>query len=107
MSNLQSTAKIVKEMLEKFPEARSNDNFLYLKVLEHISKKEGYGFKFMTVQYFLENMRFYGFPPFESVRRTRQKIQVQNPKLKGSSTTVAARAAKEKEYKDYARSNAT
>ena len=104
MLNLYKTSEIVKEVLETIPETRNSDSYLYLKVLEYISEKEGYGLKFMTVQYFLENISFYGFPPSESVRRARQKLQAKYPHLRGNSVVGAHRAAREEEHRAYAKS---
>jgi hypothetical protein len=43
-----------------------------------------------------------GIPPFETVRRARQKAQAENPELKG--TKVEARREAEEKYLEFARS---
>ena len=103
MNDLKNISQIVKEILIENPHARDNDDILYFKVCERVNPDDS----FISFQLFMYKRKDLGFPPFESVRRTRQKIQAENPDLRGSSPARAARAAKEKEYKDYARSNAT
>jgi len=102
MTNLTTTTKLVKAILEENQQARNSDSYLYLKVIEHISEEEGYGLQHMTVPFFLENMNGYGFPPFESVRRTRQKIQQTYPHLAASKKVEEYRTANEEVYRAYA-----
>ena len=103
MNDLKNTTAIVKAILEKEPQTRNSDSYLYLKVLEYISEKEGFALCFMTVPYFLENMKDYGFPPFESVRRSRQKIQATFPELAACKEVEKARMENEKVYRSFAR----
>lgn len=100
--DLKSVANLVKAILVTDPRARNSDSYLYLKVLEHISSHEGYGFKYMTVEYFLENMDYYGFPAFESVRRTRQKVQAAFPELGAERRVKRFRNSNEAEYRAFA-----
>lgn len=102
MNELKTTTKLVKAILEENKQARNSDSFLYLKVLEHISKQEGFAISHMTVPYFLENMKHYGFPGFETVRRTRQKIQAMFPELAACDKVADMRAAQEDEFRAYA-----
>ena len=102
MNELKTTTKLVKSILEENKQARNSDSFLYLKVLEHISEKEGFAINYMTVPYFLENMKDYGFPGFETVRRTRQKIQATFPELGACKQVEAMRTANEAEFWAYA-----
>lgn len=104
MDDLKTTTKIVKHILDTEPHTRNSDSFLYLKVLEYIADQHNLLFPAMTVQYFLTNLSDLPFPGFESVRRTRQKIQRNNPELKANKTVQAMRAEKEKEFLQYARS---
>ena len=104
MNELQNTTQLVKAILEEDKQARNSDSFLYLKVLEHISEKEGFAINHMTVPYFLENMKEYGFPGFETVRRTRQKVQQHHPELAASKKVAGMRMIQETEFRQYARS---
>ena len=103
MSELKNVTKIVRSILEEDKQARNSDSVLYLKVLETIAEKKGLNLYAFSVPYFLDNMKFYGFPPFESVRRTRQKIQQHYPELSADGRVAEMRLVKEEEYRDYAR----
>ena len=102
MNNLQAVSKIVKAILEEDKQARNSDSYLYLKVLDHIAHRDGIFLAGMPVPYFLENMKSLGFPPFESVRRTRQKIQADCPELAASRNVKAMRDEQEAAYWSYA-----
>ena len=103
MENLKTITNIVRVFLENEPKTRNSDSYLYLKVLEYVSKKEGFALSYMTVPYFLEHMKEYGFPPFESVRRTRQKLQEKYPELAAADSVQAMRHDKEAAYLKYVR----
>lgn len=104
MDDLNTTTKIVKHILTTNPHTRNSDSFLYLKVLEYIADQQGLMFPAMTVQYFLTNLSDLPFPGFETVRRTRQKLQADYPDLAANTSVKAMRAEKEQEYLKYARS---
>ena len=57
----------------------------------------------MPVHEFLLSMGLNGIPPFESVRRTRQKIQAECPWLAACDTVKEYRAGKEADYRDFVR----
>jgi len=102
MNNLKEVSKIVKAILEIDNQARNSDSYLYLKVLDYIAHRDGIFLAGMPVPYFLENMKSLGFPPFESVRRTRQKIQADFPDLAASRKVKAMRDEQEEAYWAYA-----
>ena len=102
MSELMKVNDIVKVILEEDKQARNSDSHLYLRVLNYIAQRDGIVIADMPILYFLEHMKGLGFPPFESVRRTRQKIQSENPHLAASRTVRALRAEQEMEYWAYA-----
>ena len=102
MYDFKNTTELVKTILEEDVQSRNSDSFLYLKVLESISDREGFALCFMTVPYFLENMKDYGFPPFESVRRTRQKIQATYPELAATKKVIEVRKQNEQAVRVYA-----
>ena len=102
MTDLNTTTKLVKHIPETDKQTRNSDSFLYLKVLEYISEKEGFALNHMTVPYFLENMNEYGFPGFETVRRTRQKIQADFSDLAACDKVHAMRMENEQAFKTYA-----
>ena len=74
MNDLKNTTKIVKAILEEDEQARNSDSFLYLKVLDVYGEKNGIDIKSMSITTFLLHLREFGFPGFETVRRSRQPI---------------------------------
>lgn len=104
-TNLKAIKGIVQMILEKSPKARNSDSFLYLKVLEYIAsqKKDGFFLDRIPVYEFLMHRDEWGFPPFESVRRARQKIQSTCPWLAASAEVEQIRAENEHEYREFAR----
>lgn len=104
MKDLNSTKALVRAILERDQKARNSDSYLYLTVLNIIAKKEGINLNDITVIDFLLNLHRSPFPPFESVRRTRQKIQEKNPDLCACETVSEYRAENEVAYLEFARS---
>lgn len=102
MNDLKKISKIVKTILEEDEKARNSDSFLYLKVLDYIAHRDGIFLAGMPVPYFLENMKELNFPPFESVRRTRQRIQQTYPELAASEKVEEYRIANEEKFRAYA-----
>lgn len=99
---LQGTSEAVKNALEVYPASRDDDNFLYYMVLKSYGEKNGMDIESMSMPRFLLNMRAYGFTPFESVRRARQKIQHNHPELAGTKTVEGKRRMEEDVYRSYA-----
>ena len=103
MLDLKNTTALVKSILEQDKQCRNSDSFLYLKVLFVTAKQKGIDLEKMTVPYFLLNLHGAGFPPFESVRRARQKIQEHNPHLAACETVEGFRTENEAQFLDFAR----
>jgi hypothetical protein len=106
MLDLKNTTALVKSILEQDKQCRNSDSFLYLKVLSVTAKQKGIYLEKMTVPYFLLNLHGAGLPPFESVRRARQKVQAANPGLAACETVEGFRAENEAQYRAYARGEA-
>ena len=104
MTELKQTTQIVKAILEQDEQARNSDSFLYLKVLEYIAERKDINLYYIPVPLFLKQMKQYGFPPFESVRRTRQKIQQTHPELCACEKVESMRIVNEEKFLAYARS---
>ena len=102
MVDLKTTTSIVKLILENNEMARNSDSYLYLRVLDHWGKQHDIDATQWTVSSFLMNMSDYGFPPFESVRRTRQKIQQTYPHLAACKKVEEQRMVNEGKYRAYA-----
>ena len=93
---------MVKHLLETNPQTRNSDHLLYLQVIQHEAHIKGVNLHVLSVADFLASMNSLGFTGFETVRRARQKIQAQFPKLAASGRVSAARAEKEKNYRAFA-----
>lgn len=102
MVDLKTTTSIVKLILEENEMARNSDSYLYLRVLDHWGKRHDIDATQWTVSSFLMYMSDYGFPPFESVRRTRQKLQQTYPHLAACKKVAEQRTANEEVYRAYA-----
>lgn len=103
MNDLKTTTALVKAILEQDERCRNSDSFLYLKVLSVIGEQRGIDIEKMSIPYFLLNMHGAGFPGFETVRRTRQKLQQHHPELAACDTVEGYRVENEAEYRAYAR----
>ena len=104
MTELRKTTDLVKALLEMDERCRNSDSYLYLRVLSTIAEKRGIDLRDITISNFLLNFHGTAFPIFESVRRTRQKLQEHNPELRASKPVAEYRAENELEYRAFARS---
>ena len=104
MNDLNAVSAIVKSILNEDKQARNDDNVLYLRVLQYVSDRNSIDLQSMTVPVFLLRMREYGLPGFETVRRSRQKVQADNPELAGSEAVRRKRAKQESVYREFATS---
>lgn len=99
---LKNTTALVKEILEEVPETRNSDPLLYYYVCNRLNRGalgKAFGMVLLTMK---EN----GLPGFETVRRSRQKLQAEYPELAGDSKVEAQRMLNEEVFREYARSNA-
>lgn len=96
MSRLTTIAQMVESILEQYPGTRDDDREL-IQVL--------YG-KYYGVDYyqpFGSVLRRKDLPSFESIRRTRQKIQEQNESLRGTKETEKKRLEAQEDHIEFAR----
>lgn len=103
MQDLRTTKALVTSILERDRMARNSDSHLYLRVINTIADKNHIDLTKIPVIDFLLNMSKSPFPPFESVRRSRQKVQHECPWLAASAEVEEARAENEHEYREFAR----
>lgn len=94
--DLKNTEKLVNAILFYNPETRDSDDLLYLKIIEWN------GLDNTNVRDFFKNRAKTQIPPFETVRRTRQKVQAANPELRGSKRVEKERIKLQQTYKEYA-----
>lgn len=98
---LKTVEKMVYDVLKTHPRTRDNDMELYLIV----SKEFFYlthGRAMLLFEDVMRNYKALGIPCFESVRRTRQKIQAAHPELGCSPEVRRARHKSQKAYVAYA-----
>lgn len=96
MRNLNDLRKVVEVILINDVNARKDDNYLILKVIEILHPSEA-NKSFSDVMLNAKNNKI----NFESIRRCRQKVQELNPKLKDKETAKARECAVDN-YKDFA-----
>lgn len=102
MRDLKTVSALVKQILEKNVEARNSDNILYLEVLRYYSSKKSIDLYHLSVPDFLMKLEQKGFPAFETVRRSRQKVQATYPDLAATGAVGAFRTRNEKVYREFA-----
>lgn len=94
MDNLKQIKKIVMAELKQNPVSRKSDKILFLEVCRRMGIDV-----YQSMDYlFITN----AIPNPESVRRARQKIQMEHPELKDEKT-VERRAELEEEYRAFAK----
>lgn len=103
MIEFKNTTELVKAILEQDEQCRNSDSFLYLKVLTVIGERKGIDIESMPITHFLLHLHGAGVPGFETVRRTRQKLQATYPELAACDRVAAYRAENEREYREFAR----
>lgn len=104
---LKTTKALVKAILEENKQARNSDSFLYLQVLKRRGKEKDIDLNHLPVSVFMLNIELMGFPPFESVRRARQKLQAEFPELSASEEVAEYRAENEEAYREFAKEGDT
>ena len=97
MKQIRQVTGIVRGILEKHPATRNSDNLLFIKVVESIDSDLLYK-PMMDV---LVHAKEYGIPAFESVRRSRQRLQEKFPELRGSKEVEAGREENRQIVRDY------
>lgn len=98
MSKCAKVEPIVKKILEEKPYTREDDFVLVYEVYkEFLPNIDDLDFKDVML-----NHKEYKLPYFESVRRTRPKLQNKYPQLLPSKEVQEARALEEEDYRNYA-----
>ena len=103
MGSIKGVAKEVKGVLERIPKARNSDDILYYYVCRRMLHEKGFNIDNLNFSSIFLRRKEYGIPPFETVRRSRQKIQSEIPELRANADVEAMREVLEEEYKAYAR----
>lgn len=98
MNRLYKVESIVKEVLQEYEETRSDDFELITYVYDKINPNIKY-YKFNEVMLGHKELNI---PYFETIRRTRQKLQAKYEELRPSKDIQIARINKESDYINYA-----
>ena len=99
MKNVKTIENKVKMILKKNEDARNDDMVLYLALCNLCLKDAGA----IPLAEIMTQHKYLGLPSFESVSRTRRKLQAQHPELAGSRPVQKMRATGEKAYRRYAK----
>lgn len=99
MKSLKNTRALVVEILTENEKARGSDSYLYFCVINAIAQKNGIRLDDVTVKDFLCNLGRSPFPPYETVRRSRQWAQQKFPELSADERVTGWRTGNELEYK--------
>lgn len=102
-TELVTTKALVMSILEQDKRARNSDSYLYLKVLDAIDAEKKMDIHKIPLGQFLLHMSEWGFPAFETVRRTRQLIQRKFPELDACEEVQDFREENEAVHKQFVR----
>lgn len=91
---MKDLSGLVKQILTEHKDSRDDD----FKVIGYVVKTLNPEAMHLTFGQTLWNHSKLGLPNFETIRRTRQKLQQDNPDLRG--TVYEERMRKQTEYKD-------
>ncbi len=97
---LNTTKALVKTILEENKATRNSDMLLYYEVCKRLNEsalEAPFAFVILKLDKF-------NLPPFESVRRARQKLQEKCPWLAASEEVEMFRDENEEAFRDFARS---
>ena len=103
LNELKTTQEVVLEVLKTQEKSRNSDNYLCYMVYKTVGEQNGIDIDSMSIPRFFLNMKEYGFPSTETIRRTRQKLQHDHPELCGNSNVECQRKLNEEIFKGYAR----
>ena len=98
---LKTVESMVFDVLKANPKARDDDMELYYIVAKEFFYLT-HGQAMLLFEDVMRNYKALGIPCFESVRRTRQKIQAAHPELGCSPEVRRARHRTQRAYVDYA-----
>ena len=87
MRNLKTVEKKVRAILEKNEDARNDDMVLYLALCNVCLKDAGA----IPLAEIMTQYKYLGLPSFESVSRTRRKLQAKHPELSGNARMQQAK----------------
>jgi len=100
MGKLAQMKPQIEFLLTKYPVLR-DDDFLLIGMAYHTYYGIGYDQPFL---YVMKHHKELGLPSFETIRRTRQKVQEENPSLESSKAKKKERQMAFNDFLEFARS---
>lgn len=101
MRKLKSVEDKVLAILKDNPEARNDDMLLYVLVCKDCYKWSGTDIERLPFGVVMASYKTMNIPHFESVRRSRQKVQEKHPELDSSPEVKKARHRCQHMYQNY------
>jgi hypothetical protein len=96
-NKLYETKALVKQVLEENERTRNSDNELYVEICYRVNPSV----MRLPFEDVIGNLASFGLPPFESVRRSRQKLQEERPDLRPCDEVALFRAENEMFYEEF------
>ena len=103
MHEIYKVAPLVREALERYPQARNSDTYLYYILCRDILSENGLDIEKVSLSDGLLYRGSYSLPNYETVRRTRQKLQENCPWLASVPEVEAIRIKNEKQVREFVR----
>lgn len=103
MDNLINTKNLVRTALQTSLKARNSDNYLYYLICKSIMQANGVDIDTLSFKEAMLCREKYNLPNYETVRRTRQKIQHEDQTLAATAEVEAERAIREEAFREFAR----
>lgn len=94
---------MVNEILQMDKKSRNSDSYLYSVVCEIMAKKKGIDLSNISAKEFLANQKEMGMPNYETVRRTRQKVQENDKSLAADDNVQAMREMNQEAFEEFVR----
>ena len=98
LNELRRVSKMVEDILVQDKMTRNSDYYLFSLVLEEFERIYKIPVLNTDVKDFLTNPLYAYFPCFETVRRTRQKVQTRRPDLASDRQIEKAKKESEKAF---------
>lgn len=103
VKEIKTVESLVEDVLIDCRAARNSDNVLCFKVYQKLLEERGMDITKVSAAMLFLNMKNYGLPTTETIRRCRQKVQASNEWLRSDRNIAKQREENEKTFRDYAR----
>ena len=101
---MKNIKDLVTAILREDECARNSDNHLYYRIICIYTDLQGVDANAISVtEFFCYGMDYYKIPGFETIRRTRQLVQAQNPELAGKPEVNTNRKKREGLFYQFAK----